>query len=149
MSSQASGNLSGMQDRHIAARNAARFLVTLAIVAAHLSFAVLDSLDRLSFTVDSEYHEIQRIAESDAWLPLNLGIAVSLLLTLGKPKWHTKALSASFASMGSWSFFTLLWGMYPISKVSLAGPVLGLVVAAIAQFVALSYSTRDNHERQG
>lgn len=131
------------------ARNTARLLVTLAVVAAHFSFAILDMVDRLSFTVGSKYDVIQEAADSSLWLPINLFCGVLIVMTLGHNRLQRKALSLSFATMGTWSFFTLIWGLYPISKVSLAGPILGLIVATIAQFVSLSYSGGDQSERQG
>lgn len=131
------------------ARNTARLLVTLAIAGAHLSFAFLDAVGRLAFTVDAKYGVLQEITDNDLWLPINVGCALFILSGLGNSKWQCRALSVSFAAMGTWSFFTLMWGMYPVSEVSLAGPVLGMIVATIAQSVSLSYSAEEHDERQG
>lgn len=127
----------------------ARTAVVVVIALAHLTFFVLEMFDRLAFTVDTRFNAIQGVAAHWIWHPLFLIVGIWILCMLRRPRGLRYALSGSFATMGVWSFFTLLWGLYPIRNVSLVGPVLGLALAAISQAVALSYAESDDHEKQG
>lgn len=129
-----------MKENQHPVRDAARLWAAAVIATAHLSFFFLDVVGKLEFTVKTEYTVIMGVASHWVWGPLFLFTGLGILVSLGVTRWLRRFLSLAFAVMGVWSFFTLLWGLYPIREVSLVGPVLGLVVAALSQTVSLAYT---------
>lgn len=128
-------------------RDRARLIVTVCVAMAHGAFAILDLIDRLSFTVDSRYDTVQAAAESPLWLPAFLFCFFAILVGMGNHQILSKIFSVSVVVMGLWSFFTFLWGMYPERSVSLAGPTLGFIVTGVSQGLAIAYAG-EPHERQ-
>lgn len=121
---------------------------TLALVFVHAWFAALAFFDRLSFTQPSRYELIELVASSDVWGWIFAGIGTVLLVLLAFDPWKhhigvSRACSLSAAFLGTWAFFTLLWGLTTEFPVSLAvfGPAVFSVVGA--QVLAVSWAQKE------
>jgi hypothetical protein len=120
---------------------ARRRAAVLSLVGAHLGLVLIGLFDRLEFTRRPQFEFLELVASSELWLPIHFGVAMALLVTsMRHPLALSRALSASAASMGTWSFFTLLWGLWPVGPVALGAPVLGASVAVGAHLLSRSYA---------
>ena len=126
-----------MDDAH---KSLARHLGMGVVASAHVLLAVLGITNKLEFTQRSTFPVLETAASTELWVPIHLVIGIGLIFATLKHKWERCALSASAGFMGTWSVFNLLWGLSTIREVSLAGPTLGLCVAASAY--VLSITTR-------
>jgi len=129
-------------------RHTLRLSGTAALAFVHVWLAGLAFFDLLSFTQPSEYAIIELAADSRAWGWLFASAATILIVVLIRgPERHmlaaSRACSVSAAMLGTWSFFTLLWGLtteYPVS-LAVFGPAVFSVVGA--QILAVSWAHKE------
>jgi hypothetical protein len=138
-----------------AAHHRARVVGTLGAATAHGTLAYLGTQDLLNYTVPTRYSLIDQVASEHAWAWIHLTAAVLMLLSLRWGEWKRNenalplpaiACSIGFALMFTWGFFNLLWGLSAIRPVSLAGPVLALIVAAGEHLLASAWN-RGSHAK--
>ena len=129
-------------------RHTLRLTGTATLAFVHVWFAGLAFADLLSFTQPSRFNAIQLAADSRAWgwLFASAGVILIIVLARGAEKHAlaaSRACSASAAMLGTWSFFTLLWGLttdYPVS-LEVFGPAVFSVVGA--QILAISWAHKE------
>ena len=122
---------------------------TSALAFVHVWFAGLAFTGLLSFTQPSQYELIHFVADSDwwGWIFGLIGLALIVVLFTG-PEKHLVAMSRSCSTaaafLGTWSFFTLLWGLTTSVPVSLAvfGPAVFSVVGA--QVLAVAWNHQEH-----
>ena len=129
-------------------RHTLRLVGTTALALVLAWFAILAFLGRLSFTQPSRYAMIELVADSTLWgWVFGLGFLHMMYFLLTSPSRHAVGLSrtcsAAAAIIGTWTFFTLLWGMTTTVPVSLAvfGPAVFSVVGA--QVLATAWNSRE------
>ena len=124
----------------IAARHLRLRLAVTVIATAHSGLFVIGLFDRLQFTRPPQFEFLEVVANNAFWVPAHLTCALALLAAPQRRALaFSRVLSASFAVMGVWSFFTLLWGLWPSGPVMLAAPVLGFAVAVGAHLLSRVY----------
>lgn len=130
------------------ARHTVRLISTWALLFVLVWFTALALFDRLSFTQPSEYEILHLAADSNLWGWLFCVTGLVLLVVLvGHPTHHRIAMSrvcsVAAAFLGTWAFFTLLWGLTAVAPVSLAvfGPAVFAVVGA--QVLAVSWRHKE------
>lgn len=137
-----------MRDVQAHSRHRLRLAGTVALAFVHVWFAALAFFGRLSFTKPSEYQLLHYAADSALWGWLFAATGVALIACLvADPFKHnvatSRACSTSAAFIGTWAFFTLLWGLTATEPVSLAvfGPAVFSVVGA--QVLAVSWNSKE------
>lgn len=128
---------------------------TVGAAVAHGGLSALGMFNLLDYTVPTRYVLIAEVGGDHRWVWIHGLIAIALMLSLIRPYWrpwkHSPRItslvgSLAFGAMAGWSFFALLWGMSSIRPVSLAGPLLGFVVAAGEHLLANAW-TRGTHNK--
>lgn len=129
-------------------RQKLRIAGTAALAFVHVWFTGLAFAGLLSFTQPSRFEVIHLAADSDLWGWI---FAITGLFLIGSlvagPTRHNVAMSRSCsisaAFIGTWAFFTLLWGLTTDVPVSLAvfGPAVFSVVGA--QVLAVSWNHKE------
>ena len=121
---------------------------TVALAFVHVWFTGLAFFDRLSFTQPSNYDLLERMADSTLWGWFFAATGVALIFFLTRhPDTHPLAMSrtcsTSAAFLGTWAFFTLMWGLTTPVPVSLAvfGPAVFAVVGA--QVLAVAWKQKE------
>ncbi len=122
---------------------------TMALAFVHVWFAGLAFAELLSFTQPSEYELIHLAADSVLWGWIFGLIGLTLIGVLfAGPEKHPVAMSrtcsTAAAFLGTWSFFTLMWGLTTPVPVSLAvfGPAVFSVVGA--QVLAVAWNHQEH-----
>lgn len=119
-----------------------RRLSVMLVAIAELGLVIVGLAGRLSYTRPPQYQFLELVAGNDLWIPLHLFaflmLATALLLHHQYLTWVS--LNVATACLGGWSFFTLLWGLWPVGPVSLAAPMLGMPFAVLAHLMSRSYS---------
>lgn len=125
---------------------------TAALAFVHVWFTALAFLDRLSYTQPSRYAILELAASSALWGWIFAVVGVTLIAYLVRhPNQHATALSrgcsTSAAFLGTWAFFTLMWGLTTPVPVSLAvfGPAVFSVVGA--QVLAVAWNHKEHPTR--
>jgi uncharacterized membrane protein YesL len=95
----------------------------------------------LSISVPSQYDFLIYLVNNSIWLVIHLLCAVIVGLSLAYNRWHVVAMSISSGFMGAWGLFSLLAALTAVSPVSLAGPVLAIVLSVVAHAMAVSWAT--------
>ena len=126
------------------ARHNLKLAGTLALAFVHVWLAIIAFFDLLSFTQPSRFDVIELAADSRWWGWVFTANGLALIAgMLRHPFQHNEAMSKlcsiSAAILGTWAFFTLLWGLTTSFPVSLAvfGPAVFAVVGA--QVLAVSW----------
>lgn len=118
----------------------ARKVIGACLAAGHVSLFSLAVTNRLLFSVPIEFKFLQLAASNQIWLLIHLLCAVVITISLVANRFQVQAMSMSSGALGAWGFIMLLGGMITATHVSLAGPVLALVLAAVAYSVAMSWA---------
>ena len=115
---------------------------TMALAFVHVWFAGLAFAELLSFTQPSEYELIHLAADSVLWGWIFGLIGLTLIGVLFAGPSRTCSTAAAF--LGTWSFFTLMWGLTTPVPVSLAvfGPAVFSVVGA--QVLAVAWNHQEH-----
>ncbi len=132
-----------------AARVHARRISAACIMAGHLGIVVLALVDRLVFVVPSSYPLLVMVSINPIWVFIHASCAAAIALSLIRNRWHVQVLSMSSGWMGVWGLLNLIGGMTtPASTVSLAGPVLAIVLAGTAYSMAMAWAVAPTHGGQ-
>lgn len=123
-----------------AARAHARRLCAACIALGHVGIVALGLTHRLAFGDPSGYRFLAVIGDNPTWILVHAACAIVLMTSIARDKGHVTALSFSSGWMGVWGFLTLLGGLTSPSPVSLAGPVLAIVLAATAYSGAMAWA---------
>lgn len=124
----------------VASRHLRLQLAVVVIATAHGGLALIGLFDRLQFTRPPQFEFLEVVANNAFWVPGHALCAVALFVgPRRRALAFSRVLSASFAVMAVWSFFTLLWGLWPSGPVMLAAPVLGFAVATGAHLLSRVY----------
>jgi len=122
------------------ARAHARRFSAGCIALGHVGIVVLALTGRLVFIVPSGYRFLALISDNPIWVLVHCICAVVLVTSLVRDRGQISALSFSASIMGAWGFLNVLAGLTSPSPVSLAGPVLGMVLGATAWSVAMGWA---------
>lgn len=125
----------------------ARTTATAAVGLGCLVLSGLGAVDRLSYTVPPAYEFLALAANQPLWTWVFAACALAIGASLMYDREHVPALAATTGAIGVWSFLNLLWGLNPERPVSLAGPVLGAVVTALAYTLAQLWAWSDEHAK--
>lgn len=130
-----------------ASRVYARKISGACIALGHVSLFTLAVTHRLEFSTPTEYKFLQLAALNEAWLIIHAVCASAIVVSLMLDKMHVQSLSMSAGCMGAWGFISLLGGLTTVRPVSLAGPVLALVLSSVAYSVVMSWAITPPHRR--
>lgn len=116
-------------------------VMTMAVGIACAYLGIIGVFGRLNFTVLTTVDMLRIIVNSNLWSAGFLIVAGFIWATLVMNRLQHQAMQLAFAVMAPWAMFDLLWGLSTESPVSLAAPGLAVVVAVIAQALALSWAS--------
>jgi len=122
-------------------RDHARLVATGAMGFACAYLSVAHYFGRLNYTVPTTEPLLGAIVLSTIWPTAFLGVGTFVGVAMLARRWHRQAMQTVFAVMAPWGLFNLAWGLTSERPVSLAGPGLAIVVAIVAQALALTWVT--------
>lgn len=110
------------------------------VAFAHFGLALLAYFGLLQFTIPSEFRFLEYAADNGMWGWIHVLCGLFLIAAVFRSRLDRQALSASAGFLFGWSFFNLLWGLSTIDPkgVSLAGPLLGFILASGAYLMAIA-----------
>lgn len=133
-----------MDEHTLHIRNSARRSGTAVVMVGHLALLVLTITKTIDYTADPKWAWLRDSASSPTiWVPIHFLLATGLLVGLVR---HSDAIIRNVLSFSSgfiitWAGLAMVWGLNATRNVSLAGPVMGLVVGAGAWALSRAYVT--------
>lgn len=123
-------------------------LLTLLVAAAHLSLMILGIIGRLRYSVPSGHQFLEHTLANPIWVILHGLCFVMIVSAVSANKAQVPALGAATGVMGSWVFLSFLWGLSSPAEPSLASPVLGAVVTALAYVLTSEWAHIKRHRER-
>ena len=118
-----------------------RVYLTLVVAASHFALMVLGVVDRLTFYTPSRNSILLQTLDNPLWAILHGLCALAIVFALRHRRYIVPALGSATGVMGAWSFLSLLWGLTTLIPISLAAPVLGFGIAALAYLLTTAWAS--------
>lgn len=115
--------------------------MSIAVGLACAYLGIVGIFGRLNYTVPTTVDMLRSIVNSNLWTAGFLVVAGFVWAAIATNRLQHQAMQLAFAVIAPWGVFNLLWGLSSERPVSLAAPGLALVVAVIAQALALAWAS--------